>query len=151
MEEAGIKIDCVAGTSIGALIGSVYASGKLEDLEKVYLNFDWKKIAYFFDIVFPKSGLIDGNKVADFVREYVQAEMIEHLPLPFQTVATDIGSGEEITMDKGDVIEGLRKGKIGKKPVEAKYTFLWLGENSPFPQRREVMQAHFKSATCIKP
>ena len=108
LEEAGIKIDCVAGTSIGALIGSVYASGKLEDLEKVYLDYDWKKIAYFFDIVFPKSGLIDGNKVADFVREYVHAETIEHLPLPFKAVATDIGSGEEITMDKGDVIEAVR-------------------------------------------
>ncbi|HHA18221.1 MAG TPA: patatin [Methylophaga sp.] len=108
LEEAGIKIDCVAGTSIGALIGSVYASGKLEDLEKVYLDYDWKKIAYFFDIVFPKSGLIDGNKVADFVREYVHAETIEHLALPFKAVATDIGSGEEITMDKGDVIEAVR-------------------------------------------
>ena len=108
LEDAGIKIDCVAGTSIGALIGSVYASGKLDDMEKVYLDFDWKKIAYFFDIVFPKSGLIDGNKVADFVREYVHVETIEHLPLPFQAVATDIGSGEEITMDKGDVIEAVR-------------------------------------------
>ena len=108
LEEAGIKIDCVAGTSIGALIGSVYASGKLDDMEKVYLDFDWKKIAYFFDIVFPKSGLIDGNKVADFVREYVHTETIEHLPLPFKAVATDIGSGEEVTMDKGDVIEAVR-------------------------------------------
>ena len=108
LEDEGIKIDCVAGTSIGALVGSVYASGKLEDMEKVYLDFDWKKIAYFFDIIFPKSGLIDGNKVADFVREYVHAETIEHLALPFQAVATDIVSGEEITMDKGDVIEAVR-------------------------------------------
>ncbi len=108
LEDAGIKIDCVAGTSIGALIGSVYASGKLGDLEKVYLDYDWKKIAYFFDIVFPKSGLIDGNKVADFVREYVHAETIEHLPMPFRAVATDIGTGEEITMDQGDVIEAVR-------------------------------------------
>ena len=108
LEEAGIKIDCVAGTSIGALIGSVYASGKLDALEKVYLGFDWKKIAYFFDVVFPKSGLIDGRKVADFVREYVHAETIEHLLLPFQAVATDIGTGEEVALDRGDVIEAVR-------------------------------------------
>ncbi|MBE9527281.1 MAG: patatin-like phospholipase family protein [Proteobacteria bacterium] len=108
LEDSGIKIDCVAGTSIGALIGSVYASGKLEDLEKVYLDYDWKKIAYLFDIVFPKSGLIDGNKVADFVREYVHAQTIEHLAMPFKAVATDIGTGEEITMDQGDVIEAVR-------------------------------------------
>lgn len=108
LEEAGIKIDYVAGTSIGSLIGSVYAAGKLDALEKVYLGFDWKSIAYFFDVVFPKSGLIDGKKVSDFVREYVHAETIEHLPLPFQAVATDIGTGEEIVLDKGDVIEAVR-------------------------------------------
>jgi len=108
LEEAGINIDYVAGTSIGALIGSVYASGKLEDLEMVYLGFDWKKIAHFFDVVFPKSGLIDGRKVVDFVREYVHTETIEHLPLPFQAVATDIGTGEEVSLDQGDVIEAVR-------------------------------------------
>ncbi|MEA2078408.1 MAG: patatin-like phospholipase family protein [Pseudomonadota bacterium] len=108
LEEAGIKIDCVAGTSIGSLIGSVYASGKLDALEKVYLGFDWKKIAYFFDVVLPKSGLIDGKKVADFVREYVHAETIEHLPLPFQAVATDIETGKEVWIDQGDVIEAVR-------------------------------------------
>ncbi|MEE4192594.1 MAG: patatin-like phospholipase family protein [Halieaceae bacterium] len=108
LEEAGIKVGCVAGTSIGSLIGSVYASGKLDALEKVYLGFDWKKIAYFFDVVFPKSGLIDGKKVADFVREYVHTETIEHLPLPFQAVATDIGTGEEVSLDRGDVIEAVR-------------------------------------------
>jgi NTE family protein len=108
LEEAGITIDCIAGTSIGALIGSVYASGKLEALEKVYLDFDWKKIAYFFDVVFPKSGLIDGNKVTDFVREHVHAETIEHLPLPFKAVATDIATGKEVWIDQGDVIEAVR-------------------------------------------
>ncbi len=108
LEEAGIKIDYVAGTSIGALIGSVYASGKLDALEKVYLGFDWKKVAYFFDVTFPKSGLIDGKKVSDFVREYIHAEEIEHLLLPFRAVAADIYTGEEVILDQGDVIEAVR-------------------------------------------
>ena len=108
LEEQGIKVDCVAGTSIGSLIGSAYASGKLNALKKDYLDFDWKKIAYFFDVVFPKSGLIDGKKVADFVREYVQAETIENLPLPFQAVATDNGTGAEVCLNQGDVIEAVR-------------------------------------------
>ncbi len=108
LEDAGIKIDYVSGTSIGALIGSVYASNKLDSLEKVYRDFDWRKIAYFFDIVFPKSGLIDGEKVEDFVREYVNAKNIEDLILPFQAVAADINTGSEVTLDKGDVIEAVR-------------------------------------------
>jgi len=108
LEDAGIKIDLVTGTSIGALVGSVYASGNLKALEKVYLGFDWRQIAYFFDIVFPKSGLIDGKKVANFVREYVHVETIEHLPLPFQAVATDIETGKEVCIGRGDVIEAVR-------------------------------------------
>jgi NTE family protein len=108
LEDAGIKIDFVSGTSIGALIGSVYASNKLDSLEKVYRDFDRKKIAYLFDVVFPKSGLIDGNKVEKFVREYVHAENIEDLIIPFQAIAADINTGEEVTLDKGDVIKAVR-------------------------------------------
>ena len=108
LEEAGISIDFVSGTSIGALIGSVYTSNKLDTLEKVYRDFDWKKIAYFFDVVFPKSGLIDGKKVEDFVRDYVHAKNIEDLLLPFQAVAADINTGEEVILNHGDVIEAVR-------------------------------------------
>ena len=108
LEDAGIKIDFVSGTSIGALIGSVYASNKLDSLEKVYRDFDRKKIAYLFDVVFPKSGLIDGNKVEEFVREYVHAENIEDLIIPFQAIAADINTGEEVILDKGDVIKAVR-------------------------------------------
>ena len=108
LEEADIKIDFVSGTSIGALIGSVYASNSLEAFEKVSSGFDWKNIAYFFDVVFPKSGLIDGNKVEDFVREYIRTKNIEDLPLPFRAVASDINTGEEVTLGRGDVIEAVR-------------------------------------------
>ena len=108
LEEAGITIDVVAGTSIGALIGSVFAAGKLEAIERDYLEFDWKKIAYFFDVVFPRSGLIDGTKVANFVQQYITSNAIENLPLPFHSVATDIGTGEEIVFKQGDIIEAVQ-------------------------------------------
>lgn len=108
LNEAGIPIDCVAGTSVGAMIGAVYASGKLDSLQDAYLAMDWKKIAYFFDVVFPKSGIIDGNKVADFLREYVHSERIEDLPLPFKAVSTELNSGEEVIFDTGDVIDAVR-------------------------------------------
>ncbi|HEY5523563.1 MAG TPA: patatin-like phospholipase family protein [Desulfuromonadaceae bacterium] len=52
LEEAGIKVDFVGGTSIGALIGAVYASGRLDLLESTFQKFDWKMTASFFDIVF---------------------------------------------------------------------------------------------------
>ena len=108
LEEAGIQIDCVAGTSMGALVGSVYASGKLNELEQTYLDFDWKQIASLFDVVFPKSGLIDGKKVGDFIKSYLHAENIEQLPLPFRAIATDLLSGEEACFAQGNVIEAVR-------------------------------------------
>jgi len=108
IKDAGIHVDYVAGTSIGAAIGAVYALGKLDSLQDAYLAMDWKNIAYFFDVVFPKSGIIDGKKAADFMREYVRSECIEELPLPFTAVATELDSGEEVVLETGDVIDAVR-------------------------------------------
>ena len=108
LSEAGIRVDCVAGTSIGAMVGAVYASGKIDELEKIVLQFDWKHILHFFDIVFPKSGLIDGMKVADFIRSHVEEKNIEELPIPFRAVTTDLTTGHEVVIQDGDVIEAVR-------------------------------------------
>ena len=108
LRDAGIQVDYVAGTSIGALVGAVYASGDIDSLEEVVLKLDWKQIAHFFDVVFPKSGLIDGNKVADFVREHVEEMNIEDLPLPFSAVSTNLATGDEVVLQKGDIIEAVR-------------------------------------------
>ncbi|MCK4340419.1 MAG: patatin-like phospholipase family protein [Phycisphaerae bacterium] len=108
LAEAGIRIHCVAGTSIGAVVGAVFASGKLDAFEEIVIGFDWKQVARFFDVVFPKSGLIDGKKVADFVRGHVRGENIEDLPIPFSAVATDLGTGREVIIQDGDLIEAIR-------------------------------------------
>jgi len=105
---AGIRVDYVAGTSIGALVGAVYASGKIDSLEDVVLQLDWKKIIYLFDVVLPKSGLIDGNKVADFIRSHVEEKNIENLPLPFCAVSTDLKTGQEVVIKEGNIIEAVR-------------------------------------------
>ncbi len=80
LEEAGIKISLIAGTSIGALIGAAYASGRLDYMVSTFQKFNWKKTATFFDVVFPKSGLIDGVKVGELVRSHINSEVIESLP-----------------------------------------------------------------------
>ena len=108
IEEAGIEVDIIAGTSMGALVGAVYAAGKLNELEATFQSFDWKKTVSFFDVVLPKSGLLDGAKVSDLVREHVQSMRIEALPKSFAAVATDIASGEEVTIARGDVIDAVR-------------------------------------------
>ena len=105
LTEAGVQVDCVSGTSIGALVGAVYAAGKLDVLEAWALQLEWKQILSFMDVVLPKSGLIDGRKVADLVRQHVPVENIEKLPIPFGAVATDLRMGQEVVLRKGDIIE----------------------------------------------
>lgn len=108
IKEAGINIDVIAGTSMGALIGSVFAAGKLDGLTTRFLDFDWKSIITLLDPVFPRSGLIDGQKITDFVRTHMPATNIEDLPIPFRAVATCIMSGEEVVFGTGDLIEAVR-------------------------------------------
>ena len=108
IEEAGIEVGFIAGTSMGALIGAIHAAGKLDELEASFLGFDWKKTASFFDVVLPKSGLLDGARISELVRAHIHADTIEALPIPFAAVATDIVSGEEIVIRSGDVIEAVR-------------------------------------------
>jgi NTE family protein len=108
IKDAGIEVDFIAGTSMGALIGAIYAAGKLDELEATFLGFDWKKTVSFFDVVLPKSGLLDGAKISGLVRAHLHADAIEMLPKPFAAVATDIVSGEEVVIRSGDVIEAVR-------------------------------------------
>ncbi len=108
LNEANIKVDYVAGVSIGAVVGAVYAAGNIKALQDVALQLNWKQILSFVDIVFPKSGLIDGNKIADFIRKYIKAKNIEDLPLPFCAVSTDLATGKEIIIKKGDIVEAVR-------------------------------------------
>lgn len=108
IEDAGIQIDYIAGTSMGALIGAVHAAGKLDELENSFLGFDWKKTASFFDVVLPRSGLLDGAKVSELVRSHIHADDIEALPMVFAAVASDLISGEEVVICTGDIIEAVR-------------------------------------------
>ena len=108
LADAGIRVDCVAGTSIGAAVGAVFASGDLDALEDVARDLDWKQVASFYDAVLPKSGLIDGTKLSNFIRRHVKETRIEDLPLPYCAVATDLDTGEEVAICDGDIIEAVR-------------------------------------------
>ena len=108
LTEAGIRVDYVAGTSIGAMVGAAYASGRIDSLKDVVLQLDWKKITFLLDVVFPKSGLIDGNKIAEFIRSNVGEKNIEDLSLPFCAVSTDLATGNEMVLHEGDIIEAVR-------------------------------------------
>ncbi len=108
LEEHRIQAKFVAGTSMGAFIGSVYAAGSLQRLATDFLAFDWRRVAGLLDPVFPRSGLIDGQKVATFLSDYTSHRTIEDLPLKFCAVATDLSTGAEAILDSGDATEAVR-------------------------------------------
>lgn len=108
LKEAHIEVDVVAGTSMGAVIGAVFAAGKLDGLSARLRNLDWPGIVALLDPVFPRSGLIDGQKIAEFVRAHVPSARIEDLLLPFAAVATDITNGEQVVATTGDLTEAVR-------------------------------------------
>lgn len=108
LQEEGLRVSCVAGSSMGAFVGSVYAAGQLERLATDFLAFDWRRVAGLLDLVFPRSGLIDGRRVGDFLSSYTARCAIERLPLLFRAVATDMSSGAEAVLDSGDVTEAVR-------------------------------------------
>jgi NTE family protein len=89
LEEERLQVSVVSGTSMGAFIGSVYAAGNLPKLAMDFLAFDWRRVASLLDPVFPRSGLIDGQKVATFLGSYTSRRRIEDLPLKFSAVATE--------------------------------------------------------------
>lgn len=108
LTEAGVTIKFVAGTSIGSLVGAAFTLGKIGDLEEFACQLDWKQIVSLLDVTLPRSGLIDGKKLTNLFRGYVQNIDIESLPLPFRAVATDLASGRETVLGSGDLIDAVR-------------------------------------------
>jgi NTE family protein len=109
LTEAGIRADLITGTSIGSLVGGVHAGGKLVSLKRAALSLDFKEVLYrFSEFSLPRSGLVDGKKVLDFIRPHLSASAIEDLPTPFACVATDILTGQSVTFRDGDLLEAIR-------------------------------------------
>jgi NTE family protein len=109
LREADIEIECIAGTSIGALVGGALAAGRIDELRDFALRIDWRQLVYYFlDVSFPRSGLVDGKKIEDLIRKYAGERRVESLPVPFAAVAADVLTGREIVEREGDLIENIR-------------------------------------------
>jgi NTE family protein len=110
LEREGIPIDLIAGTSTGAIVGSLYAQGKSAgQLKELTLTLARSKLARFIDPSLPKSGLIRGKKIKDLLTSSLGGDLkFDDLRIPFACVATDIDTGEEVVIDRGSVPEAVR-------------------------------------------
>ncbi|MCB1467421.1 MAG: patatin family protein [Rhizobiaceae bacterium] len=108
LDEAGIKIDMIAGTSIGALVGGCYLAGKLDALEEFARGLTKRRIFGLLDFTFGGDGLLGGMKLTQRMREHIDGLRIEDLPKPYVAVATEIRTGHEIWVSSGSLITAMR-------------------------------------------
>ena len=104
----GIKPSIVAGTSIGALVGGCYLAGKLHELEEWALALNRRKVFGYLDFRVRSAGLIGGNRLTSILQDYFKDTMIEQLPSPFIAIASDIATGHEVWLRKGNLIDAMR-------------------------------------------
>jgi NTE family protein len=107
LEEHGVKPDVICGTSIGALVGAVYASGQLDQLEEWVTGLAWTKVVRLMDITW-KGGLIRGQRLFNLFRATFQDREISELPIPFGAIATELSSGREIWLRDGKLLDAVR-------------------------------------------
>jgi len=110
LHEAGIEPDVIAGTSIGALVGSIYARGEpavFDHFEQWVGQLTWRDVLAFFDVGF-SGGLIKGEKLMSFLSEYFVGIQLVDLKKPFACVATELATGREVWLRDGPVIDAVR-------------------------------------------
>jgi len=108
LEENGIPIDFIAGSSIGAFVGAVYAAGDIKSLRDFALSMNWRMVLSYFDVVFPKSGFLDGKRVHDLFSMHTQARTFDDFRIPVKMIATDLNTGGQVILDSGNIIESIR-------------------------------------------
>jgi NTE family protein len=106
LTEAGIRIDYVAGTSAGSIIGALYCAGlSWQEIKETAHHVNWGKL---ITPTVPIKGLAKTDKLQKFLEKLLNKKTFSDLSIPFCALAVDIGSGKEVTLKKGSVAEAVR-------------------------------------------
>jgi len=108
LKSHGYHISSIAGCSMGALIGGVYAAGKLKEFREWMKTIDRKKMIELTDFSFSINHLAKGTRIIETIMEFVPDMAIEDLPVPYCAVATDLKAGREVVFNKGSLFEAIR-------------------------------------------
>ena len=133
LAERGYEVSAVAGTSIGALVGGVYAAGRLAEFKEWLLSLNTRKVFSLVDWSLSMNHLVKGEKVIEAIKEVVPSVKIEELPMPFSAVATNLYTGEEVVFEQGDLFSAIRASMSIPslfKPVQYENTVLIDGHSS---------------------
>ena len=125
LKEKGIEVECVAGTSMGALVGAFYAAGREEVLRDVGETLDWRRLRQFFwEVSLSRSGLTDGRKLLEETRRLLGLKEFRELDLPFRAVATDLDTGREVVLSAGHLLPALR----ASISIPGVFSPVWVGK-----------------------
>ena len=108
LESQGYHITSIAGCSMGALIGGVYAAGKLEEFREWMKTVDRKKMLELTDFSLSLNHFVKGKRIIEAIMEFVPDVAIEDLPIPYCAVATDLKAGKEVVFNEGSLFEAIR-------------------------------------------
>ncbi len=106
--EHGYQIKSISGCSIGALIGGVYAAGKLDEFEEWITSIEQSDMTMLLDFSWQSSGMFKGDKIIDSLRQLIGEIAIEDLPIPYTAVAANVAEEKEIWLKSGSLFDAIR-------------------------------------------
>jgi len=109
LQELNVPIACIAGTSIGSIIGATFAAGRLDMLEDLSHKLDWRRVARLFvEVTFPRAGLVTGKRIQQLIQDVVGVRNIEDLDIPFAAVAANLHTEEQVVFTRGGIVDAIR-------------------------------------------
>jgi NTE family protein len=108
LEERGYEVACIAGTSMGALVGALYAAGRMGEYASWARSLTQRDVLRLLDPAFRAPGAIRATKVFAKVEELLGDRRIEDLPIPYTAVATDLTAGREVWFQQGPLAPAVR-------------------------------------------
>lgn len=108
LEESGYEITSIAGTSMGALIGGLYATGGLDKVKEWMYDLTDREVFSLVDFTLSPHALVKGNRIMDALKAIVPDCNIEDLKIPYCAVATDLKEGKEVVFRSGSLYDAIR-------------------------------------------
>ena len=102
------EITSIAGSSMGAMVGAMYASGKLEECKEWLYSWDKRKMWKLADLTLSRDGLVKGDRFIKELKQIIPVMNIEDLPIPYVAMATDIVCDQEVRFDSGNLYDAIR-------------------------------------------
>lgn len=108
LEESGYEITSIAGASMGALIGGIYAAGGLDKVKEWMYDLTDREVFRLVDFTLSPHALVKGNRIMDALKAIVPDCNIEDLKIPYCAVATDLKEGQEVVFRSGSLYDAIR-------------------------------------------